>query len=536
MSVGAESRGRHILDLMSGAPTGECRVQFVTPRGVRETTFADLWLLSGRAARAVKKLPAGRVAGILTPSPEMVAFFVGCLRAGRDFVSLPLPGRGQEADAYQAQLRLIAELSEASVVTVEAAYADLLRAVGAPSVPIAVVEGLLEAVGEATVGSPGDPEPGDLIQFSSGTTGAPKGVRLAGTALGASVEATLDALGVGGAPEVFCAWVPLSHDMGLVGGLLGSWVGNTRTRPGYRYICISPELFIARPLLWLETCSANRATFTAGPTFAYGVLARHLARGPTLDLSSLRAALVGAEPIGPHTLQSFAAGAFPHGFREMALCPAYGLAEAALVVSVVRPGEGWSSRTVSMDGRPGTYVSCGRTLDCVRVTAPDVDTGPGPIRVGGAAICREILSSTLSRPGEWLDTGDLGVLAEGELLVTGRADDLLCVGGRNVFAWELERAAATLSGIRSGDCAVVTDGRGRYAVLFEARHSPDDELGPLLREVRRRLVSEAGIGPSAVGCLPRGTLPKTPSGKIRRNRIAADLGHLSRTCLAFEEF
>jgi acyl-coenzyme A synthetase/AMP-(fatty) acid ligase len=181
-------------------------------------------------------------------------------------------------------------------------------------------------------------------------------------------------------------------------------------------------------------------------------------------------------------------------------------------------------------------VSCGRILDCVRVEAPDATVNAGPLRVSGPAICSEIIRATGATRSDWVETGDLAVLADGELFVTGRSDDLICVGGRNVFAWELESAVCSLSAVREGDCAVVADGRGRYAALFEARGVARDELDPLVNAVRRKLASQAGIGPSAVGCLPKGMLPKTPSGKIRRNRIAADLGDLSRACLAYQEF
>jgi acyl-CoA synthetase (AMP-forming)/AMP-acid ligase II len=357
---------------------------------------------------------------------------------------------------------------------------------------------------------------------------------LSGAAIAASAEATVIALRIEARPEVFCGWVPLSHDMGLIGGLLATWVGSTRVP--YKYICISPELFMARPSMWMETCAANRATITAAPTFAYHVVSRHLARSATLDLTTLRAAIVGAEPIGAETLRLFASAASRHGLRETALCPAYGLAEATLAVSMVPPEEAWSTRTVSVDGQNSTYVSCGRILDCVTVAAPDISVGAGPIAVGGPAMCSGYVPSRSAPPTGWIDTGDLGVLAGGELFVTGRSDDLLCLAGRNMFAWELERAASTLPEVRAGACAAVTDGQGRYVVFFEPRGAEGSELEDVLTKVRRKLAAVAGIGPSAVGCLARGTLPKTPSGKIRRNSIAADLRNFVDSCLAYRQF
>jgi acyl-CoA synthetase (AMP-forming)/AMP-acid ligase II len=525
-------RNRHIFELISAAERDRGYVRFVTPRGSQETSFADLWALSSHAAHAVRtRVPSGRVAGLLSPSAEAVASLIGCLRAGRDFVSMPLPGRGQDGLAYVLQLRTITEVCGAGAIVVEAAYCGLLESLSVRiGCPVIVAEDLASCTSSLRT----DEDPGELIQFSSGTTGSPKGVRLSGAAIAASAEATVIALRIEARPEVFCGWVPLSHDMGLIGGLLATWVGSTRVP--YKYICISPELFMARPSMWMETCAANRATITAAPTFAYHVVSRHLARSATLDLTTLRAAIVGAEPIGAETLRLFASAASRHGLRETALCPAYGLAEATLAVSMVPPEEAWSTRTVSVDGQNSTYVSCGRILDCVTVAAPDISVGAGPIAVGGPAMCSGYVPSRIAPPTGWIDTGDLGVLAGGELFVTGRSDDLLCLAGRNMFAWELERAASTLPEVRAGACAAVTDGQGRYVVFFEPRGAEGSELEDVLTKVRRKLAAVAGIGPSAVGCLARGTLPKTPSGKIRRNSIAADLRNFVDSCLAYREF
>ena len=324
--------------------------------------------------------------------------------------------------------------------------------------------------------------------------------------------------------------------MGLIGGLLGSWVACRRTRPGYKYVCMSPEMFLGRPLLWMETCAAEGATITAGPTFAYHVMSRHLPRAHSLDLSKLRACAIGAEPIGVETLEAFQRAAGAHGFREGAMCPGYGLAEATLGVSMVRPGEHWKTRTVSVDGQKAAYVSCGPVLDCVKVQAPDIEAGAGPIRIAGPAVCSGFIPTREAPADGWLDTGDLGVLAEGELLMTGRSDDLLCVAGRNLFAWELETEASKAPNVRTGDCAVVPDGRGGYVVLFETRTAADHDLDGTCRDIRLRLARLIGIGPAAGGCVPRGTLPKTPSGKTRRRAIAADLKRLVESCTAYKEF
>jgi acyl-CoA synthetase (AMP-forming)/AMP-acid ligase II len=523
----------HIVDLL-GRAEARCHVQLVTAAGTRETSFDEIWKLSTRLAGVMQRdASKGRVAGMLTPSVETIASFVGALRAGRDFVSLPLPGRGQDLSAYAEQLAAIIDAGKVGALVIEAAYAPLLRSLPIElPCPILVSEEVAQTVAGALHG---EPEPGEIIQFSSGTTGRAKGIRLSGTAIAASVSATLDALEVGGAPESFCSWLPLSHDMGLIGGLLGSWVGCSRTRPGYRYTCLSPELFLARPLVWLETCAAIGGTVTAGPTFAYHVLSRHLERRAALDLSKLRACIVGAEPIGADTLTAFAAAGSRHGLHEMALCPAYGLAEMCLAVSMVRPDEAWSTRTLSVDGRSGSFVSCGRTLDGVNVDAPSIAAGAGPVRVSGSVACAGYIPDQKGIEDGWIDTGDLGAVDGRELVVTGRFDDIVCVAGRNLFAWELERTAATVPGVRPGGCAVLADGHGRYVVLFESSVTDPGGLQETLVEVRRRLATVAGVGPSGVGCLPRGVVAKTPSGKIRRSYMATELRRLVDSCLAYRE-
>jgi acyl-CoA synthetase (AMP-forming)/AMP-acid ligase II len=527
-----------ILDLLGRASAHPTSVHFVTARGARETSFGEIWSMSTRAASAIARSGSGApLAGVMTPSPGMVACFIGSLRAGSDFVSIPLPGRGQSAGAYAAQVRTILDLAGVERLVVEAAYAPILGA-ALPELGerLLVAEALIEA-GDAAL-RPRDHEPGSLIQFSSGTTGAPKGVRLSTAAVGANVTASLEALEARPG-EVFCFWVPLSHDMGLIGGLLTSWASccatGTGAPPG-KYVCISPELFLARPALWMEACATHRATITAAPTFAYQLLARHLPRSRPLDLSSLRACIVGAEPISAETLRQFEESARPHGFGELALCPAYGLAEATLAVSIVPPSQAWSTVHVDTDGRRIEHVSCGKTLRSIEVAAPELERGPGPILIRGASVCEGFVPPRGRRSDGWLDTGDLGAMTNGELLVTGRGDDLLCLAGRNLFAWELEREAAQCADVRSGNCVAVPDGRGRYVIFFEPVGSAEPGARQALIDVRRRLAGFAGVGPSGVGCLPRGRLPKTPSGKIRRNSITADLAAYTADCTTFQEF
>jgi acyl-CoA synthetase (AMP-forming)/AMP-acid ligase II len=520
-----------IIEILAHASEHERGVEFVTRAGKEETTFHELWTQSSSASAALSGSNEAPIAGVLSPSAAMVACLIGALRSGTDFVSVPLPGRGQTSEKFFEQTRRIMALAGAETLVLAQHYAPFFA--GLSGVRVVVAETLVAGSSGARMRE----RRGKLVQFSSGTTGVPKGVRMTTSAIGASVEATLTAIDA--RAEVSCQWVPLSHDMGLIGGLLATWAAGTRGWLSGRsfgpYICISPELFLARPLLWLETCGARGAAVTTAPTFAYQLVAKHLAGSRMLDLSRLRVCLVGAEPIHPASLEAFQEAARPHGFQPQALCPAYGLAEAALAVSIDPPDREWSTQKVSVHGVARDYVSCGRVLPCVQVRAEGRGNEPGRISIAGPAVCDGVFGGTSATSDGWRDTGDVGIMNGDELVVTGRTDDLLCIAGRNVFAWELEAEMMGCEGVRAGNCAVVADGRGRYVALFEPSRTLSD-TGPVLSVVRARLAQFAGIGPSAVGCLRRGDLPKTPSGKVRRHRIASELEGFRDLCVAYREY
>lgn len=528
-TLGGGSLAITLLDLIEEGASRSSQVKFIGVSGEEVTSFSKLWDLSGEVACSPKLRGATTIAGILTPSAGMIATLVGCLRNGVDFASLPLPATGQSRGAYAEQLAELARNVGATGVVIDRRWRGVVGPLG-DAISLLDPSELLGQRG--AVGT----RAGSLIQFSSGTTGQPKRVRLGCDEVGASVLAMVEALGMD-ADDRVCGWVPLSHDMGLIGAFFGSWVAaGRRTASGrhLEYTCISPELFLARPLSWMEFCARANATITTAPAFAYQILGRRFETAETMDLSALRACLIGAEPISAKTLELFCQTGSRHGIRESSLCPGYGLAEATLVVSVVQPGTGWKTRGITSPVGVRDVVSCGRVLSCVDVrigSEGDLPAEGSEIELKGSAVSKDVLASTNDG---WHRTGDLGRIIDGELYITGRVDDLLHVHGRKLFAWEIERAAASTAYARPGRCvAVPTD--GSYVLFFEAS-GPDAPTTGALAEVRRALVAVLGVAPRAIGCVPRDSIPKTPSGKLRRRELGARQSEFVGACLQYAEF
>ena len=504
-----------ILDLLVQSADHPSRVEFL-PDGV-ETSFEALWRLSEKAAGALSGFPEETpVLGVLTSSPSAIATLIGAWRAGLTFVSAPMPHRGQDARSYTVMLNQLIRATGAEAIISEARYSGLFDQAAAP---LRSTERLVE---------PGRPmresDRGALVQFSSGTLGSPKAIRLTQTDIAENVTRLLQRLRVGPG-DSSCQWTPLSHDMGLVGGLLATWASANRAYLGgeaAQYVCIRPESFLQNPGVWMEACSRTRSTITAAPTFAYAMAARTMKRAPSpLDLSALRVCIVGAEPVDPDVLAAFTAAGEPFGLSRTALTPAYGLAEAALCVTMANHEEVWSASDFRLDeddDRAVQLVSCGAPLDGYSVQAGT--TAAAPILVEGPSVQVDRCGGDVR-----LDTGDVGYVRNGELYVAGRTDDVLAIRGRAVLRHDLVNVAtAACAHVRPGNCTAVRSGSA-YAVLFECRRPPPDhgELERACWQLRLALTRAVGIAPHRIAALETGTLPKTPSGKLRQLHIQRDL-------------
>ncbi|MGZ6080157.1 MAG: fatty acyl-AMP ligase [Myxococcaceae bacterium] len=494
-------------------------------------------LVAGALA-ALGVRPGERVAMVLPTGPEFMDAFFGTLLAGAVPVPLYPPVRLGRLPEYHAATARMLQLSGAVALLSDGRVGRLLgEAVrrGAPRLGLRNVTALRDS-GAPPVTRSADPGTLALVQFSSGSTVDPKPVGLSHRAVLAQTDA-LRALMPDDTPEdpqLGVSWLPLYHDMGLIGCLLSAM-----TYPG-PLVLLGPEVFLGRPALWLRALSRHQGTISVAPSFAYAVCARRVKDEEMegMDLSRWRLALNGAEQVSVDAARRFSERFERWGFRPAALMPVYGLAEAALAVTFCPPRT--PLRTVPVDpvelARAGKVRAGTRTLASVGIPVPGMtvevrDEAGGVALEGvvGRIVARgpSIMEGYVGQPeatravlaGGWLDTGDLGFVQDGELVVCGRAKDVVVLRGANHAPQEFEDALDGLTGVRAG-CAVALGfvppaGDGEELVLLVETTA---DAGPDLSDrVRAAVAERTGIRPHTVQLLAPGTLPRTSSGKLRRS-------------------
>jgi acyl-CoA synthetase (AMP-forming)/AMP-acid ligase II len=507
----------------------------------RETfvPWAEVRARAGRAAAALAAMgvaPGDRVGIVLRTEPAFLDALFGAWLAGAVPVPLYPPVRLGRMDEYAATTGRMLAVSGARVVVSRGGVKRLLGGAverGGPELGCRDADDLLGV--PAWIARDVAPSDLGLVQFSSGSTVDPKPVALTHAALQAQTDALVVATSPGPA-DVLVSWLPLYHDMGLIAALLGAM-----SYPG-PLVLIAPEHFLARPALWLRAIARHRGTISAAPSFAYAYAADRVQDAELADqsLATWRIACDGAEPVSAEAMRRFAARFERWGLDPAALLPVYGLSEAALAVTFGRRGRPLAGRRVdpvrlARDGvvAPGAreIVSVGTPVAGVEVEVRDAGGAPagdgrlGRIFVRGPSLMREYLgdpeATARALAGGWLDTGDLGFVADGELHVHGRAKDVVIVRGANHAPDEFEAALAGVTGVRPG-CAVALgfvprDGDAEaLLVLLERARDPEADDDAIAAAARRGVLEATGVAPHTVRVLAPGTLPRTSSGKLRR--------------------
>ncbi|EAR23094.1 AMP-binding protein [Nitrococcus mobilis] len=511
-----------------------------------QLTYGELDRRASEVAAGLRERGIGAddtVALMLPTSRDYFVSFIGILLAGAVPVPLYPPARPTQLEEHlRRHGRILTNAGARVLVTVPQArrIAQLLKA-EAPELECVITA---DRLAQLPGGRPGLNRRTDdlaMLQYTSGSTGDPKGISLAHKhllanirAIGGRIEATSE--------DFFVSWLPLYHDMGLI----GAWFGSLYF--GCPLAIMSPLAFLAHPLQWLWTIHRHRATLSASPNFGYELCVRAARSGALegMDLSSWRIAFNGAESVSPATLDRFYATFRANGLRWETLMPVYGLAEAAVGLTISRPGRGpWvdaihrevftrsgeAQPAAENDPNPLHFVSCGPPLDGYEVRVVDTNDRELPERRQGAIqFCGPSATSGYYRNrrlnadlfhGTWLDSGDLGYLAKGELFVTGRIKDMIIRAGRNVYPHEVEQAVGEIEGVRKGCVAVFASpeedtGIERLVIVAETHEQDPDRRQLMERQIMERVTELTDIPPDDVRLPPAHSVLKTSSGKIRR--------------------
>ena len=513
------------------------------PETITYATLVDGARAVAAGLQARGLLPSQSVAIMLPTGRDYLFSFFGILLAGGIPVPIYPPLRpSQLEDHLRRHVGILANAQTVLLITVAEAQrlgrllqgqVDTLREVITPQ--------QLAVSAVAFSDRPIRTQDIAFLQYTSGSTGAPKGAILTHANLLANIRAMGEAIQAD-STDVFVSWLPLYHDMGLIGAWLSSLYY------GMPLVLMSPLAFLTRPARWLWTIHKHRGTLTAAPNFAYELCLSKVKDSDIegLDLGSLRLAFNGAEPVSPNTVRRFTERFAPYGFRPQAMAPVYGLAEAAVGLALPPPGRGPLIDRIQLepfaslgkavsaeasDPQVLEFVACGqplpgyqiRIVDAAGRELPERDQGRLEFQ-GPSATSGYFRNSEATRrlfDGTWLDSGDLAYIAEGDVYLTSRVKDIIIRGGRNICPYELEEAVGDLPGIRKGCVAVFgsldsASGTERIIVVAETRKGETVMQEALQAQIRGVATDLLGMPPDDVILAPPHTVPKTSSGKIRR--------------------
>ncbi len=490
--------------------------------------------------------PGAHIALMLPTGLDYFYCFFGILLAGAVPVPLYPPARpSQIEDHLRRHCHILNNCQAELLITISEVItpARFLKAQVSSLRRVMTVSELRDADQAASIPLPFiRPEETAFLQYTSGSTGIPKGVILTHANLLTNIR-TMGRVIQAGPEDVFVSWLPLYHDMGLIGAWLGSLYH------GCRVVILSPLSFLVHPENWLWAIHRHRGTLSASPNFGYELCLNRIDehRINNLDLSSWRMAFNGAEPVSPHTIDRFCKRFKSYGFKAEAMSPVYGLAESSVGLAFPPPDRGPIIDTVQRhafmhegkalpvlpdDNHALSFVSCGRVLPGHQLRIVDARDHELPDRrvgrlqfTGPSSTSGYYRNSDKTRElfhGTWLDSGDLAYMADQELYLTSRVKDIIIRGGRNISPYELEEAIGEIEGIRKGCVAVfgVVDSvtaTERLVIIAESRQKESEILERLRRRIVHRSVDILGLPPDEVLLGAPGSVLKTSSGKIRRS-------------------
>ena len=509
-------------------------------------TYGWLWttacqIAGGLKARGLR--PGDTVAIMLRTERDFFTTLMGTLIAGCVSVPLYPPFRADRIEEYVTrQIGILQNAGARLLITFKAVE----RVAGVLTHQVSSLDSVATADSIAT--SPSVPvstvgSDGALIQYTSGSTGTPKGVYLTHENLLANIRAIAHALKMNSG-DVGVSWLPLYHDMGLI----GAWL--TTFYVGAPLLLMSPLTFLARPVRWLQAIDRYHGTISAAPNFAYDLCTTRISDEDLagLNLSSARALLNGSETVSPGTLTAFAERFLPYGLSNSAVVPVYGLAENSVALTVPTIGApphvdvvrrnlfqetGEAIPAKHNDEAALRFVSCGRSVSQHEIRVVDKSGKRlsdrqqghiifrGPSATTGYFRNEEATRQLIDEDG-WLHTGDLGYIVDGNLFVTGRTKDVIIRGGRNLYPHEVEASVGALTGVRTGCVAafgLLNEARGteQFVIVAETRLTEQQSRADLQRRITATVTEQIGVTPDRIVLAHPSAIPKTSSGKIRRS-------------------
>ncbi|KLO32432.1 fatty acyl-AMP ligase [Mycobacterium haemophilum] len=536
MSRFTEKMFRNARESSKGMVTGE-------PHNPVRHTWGEVHERARRIAGGLAGVGVGHgdAVGVLAGAPvEIAPTAQGLWMRGASLTMLHQPTPRTDLAVWAEDTTTVIDMIEAKAVIVSDPFMPAMPVLEERGIKVVTVEQLLAA-------DPVDPIETDeddlaLMQLTSGSTGSPKAVQITHRNVHSNAEAMFIGAQYDVEKDVMVSWLPCFHDMGMIGFL---------TVPMYfgaELVKVTPMDFLRDTLLWAKLIDKYKGTMTAAPNFAYALFAKRLrkqAKPGQFDLSTLRFALSGAEPVDPADVEDLCDAGAPFGLKPEAILPAYGMAETTLAVSFSECNAGLVVDEVDADllaalrravpatkGNTRRLASLGPLLHGIEARIVDEDgnvlpsRGVGVIELRGESLTPGYLTMGGFMPAQdqhgWYDTGDLGYRMEnGHVVVCGRVKDVIIMAGRNVYPTDIERAAGRVDGVRPG-CAVAVrldagHSRETFAVAVESNAFEDTaEVRRIEHQVAHEVLKEVDVRPRNVVVLGPGSIPKTPSGKLRR--------------------